>query len=364
MDANAIGIFLLHLRKEKSLTQKDIAKLCNVSTQAVSKWERGESVPDIELLDRLSMLYSLTINEIISGERKETFVDVDKRANIISLTISIIVFISYLFQFAEIREYNQSGYSWRSYYLKGYELIFDSISGWQVYLSWFVFVMLVSLLVLNIFIVSRIILKKGGVLYYIYASSIILIIVSLFGIAHELFYVFPQFIILISSTLMLWLTIYSGESSVFLYKLKKYNKLRKESKIPSELMLSENSRNSRLYKLVKILIIGMAMLFMLSFLVLLMNYITEMINQYNNPEINFMIVIAFIFLFLSILVLWTYRYLGSIYTNRLLRLDAVLALALLFTGVIFGRFGVMLFIILGISVGIIATLLKGSKELK
>ena len=57
----SIGSFLQKLRKEDNLTQKDIAMLCNVTTQAVSKWERGDSIPDIEILEKLSILYLLSI---------------------------------------------------------------------------------------------------------------------------------------------------------------------------------------------------------------------------------------------------------------------------------------------------------------
>jgi len=82
MDGQKLSVFLLKLRKENNLSQKDISKLCNVTVQAVSKWERGESVPDIALLEKLSSFYKLSINELINGETKE--LDSTTKRNLLS----------------------------------------------------------------------------------------------------------------------------------------------------------------------------------------------------------------------------------------------------------------------------------------
>lgn len=62
--------FLVELRKEKGLLQQEVAEIFMVTTQAVSKWERGESIPDISILERISEFYGVTIEEILNGERK------------------------------------------------------------------------------------------------------------------------------------------------------------------------------------------------------------------------------------------------------------------------------------------------------
>lgn len=46
------------------MTQADLAKKLNISPQAVSKWKTGESIPDIEMLEILSDLYGLTLDEL------------------------------------------------------------------------------------------------------------------------------------------------------------------------------------------------------------------------------------------------------------------------------------------------------------
>lgn len=69
MDAVKTGALIAQARKEKELTQKDLAQGLHVSIQAVSKWERGLNFPDIALLEPLAELLGLTVSELLSGER-------------------------------------------------------------------------------------------------------------------------------------------------------------------------------------------------------------------------------------------------------------------------------------------------------
>lgn len=69
MDVQKIGAFISELRKNKDYTQAELAGLLNVSHQAVSKWERGESLPDIALLPSLGTLLGITVDELLKGER-------------------------------------------------------------------------------------------------------------------------------------------------------------------------------------------------------------------------------------------------------------------------------------------------------
>lgn len=70
MDQNRIGAFLKMLRKEKNLTQEQLADQLNVSGRTVSRWETGSNMPDISLLVELSEFYDVSIPELIDGERK------------------------------------------------------------------------------------------------------------------------------------------------------------------------------------------------------------------------------------------------------------------------------------------------------
>ena len=69
MDNVKIGLFLKELRTKEGYSQRDVAGKCNVSHQAVSKWEKGESIPDISALKSLASLYAISIDELLEGER-------------------------------------------------------------------------------------------------------------------------------------------------------------------------------------------------------------------------------------------------------------------------------------------------------
>lgn len=71
MDQMKIGCFLKTLRKEKGLTQEQLAEHLSVSARTVSRWETGSNMPDISLLLEIAELYNVGIPEIIRGERKE-----------------------------------------------------------------------------------------------------------------------------------------------------------------------------------------------------------------------------------------------------------------------------------------------------
>lgn len=68
MDQEKIGKFISKMRKEKNLTQEQLAENLGITKNAVSKWERGLSLMDMSLLKPLSIILDVSINEILSGE--------------------------------------------------------------------------------------------------------------------------------------------------------------------------------------------------------------------------------------------------------------------------------------------------------
>ena len=64
-----IGNFLRELRKEKNLTQEQLADVFNVSARTVSRWETGSNMPDISILVEIADYYDLDVREILNGER-------------------------------------------------------------------------------------------------------------------------------------------------------------------------------------------------------------------------------------------------------------------------------------------------------
>lgn len=71
MDSKKIGQFLAELRKQQNLTQEQLAEKLGVTGKTVSRWETGVYTPPADCLLQLSQLYSITINEILTGRRLE-----------------------------------------------------------------------------------------------------------------------------------------------------------------------------------------------------------------------------------------------------------------------------------------------------
>ena len=64
---NKIGKTIADLRKANNMTQSEVADILGVSYQAVSKWERDESLPDIALLPQIADLYHISIDQLLRG---------------------------------------------------------------------------------------------------------------------------------------------------------------------------------------------------------------------------------------------------------------------------------------------------------
>ncbi len=72
VDTFVTGRFISQLRKEKGLTQAELAEKLNVTDKAVSKWETGRSAPDVSMLIPLSENLGVTVTEILKGEKIST----------------------------------------------------------------------------------------------------------------------------------------------------------------------------------------------------------------------------------------------------------------------------------------------------
>ena len=86
MDQQKIGLFLKQLRKEKNLTQGQLAEILNVSDRTVSRWETGNNMPDLSILVDLADFYNVDVREIIDGERKERAAEQESRETIVKLS--------------------------------------------------------------------------------------------------------------------------------------------------------------------------------------------------------------------------------------------------------------------------------------
>lgn len=75
MDCGKVGALILSLRKEKNMTQKDVANKMNISDKTISKWERGLGCPDVSLLGDLSKTLGVNIEKILLGDLEQKDAD-------------------------------------------------------------------------------------------------------------------------------------------------------------------------------------------------------------------------------------------------------------------------------------------------
>jgi len=113
MDQIKIGKFILNCRKEKGLTQEQLAEKLGVTSKSISRWENGNTMPDYSLLKDLCNELDINVNELLSGEKikgnaymnksEENLIklrkQIDKRKKVLAIisyvfiAIIIIVFI-------------------------------------------------------------------------------------------------------------------------------------------------------------------------------------------------------------------------------------------------------------------------------
>lgn len=85
MDQEKIGKFILKIRQDNNLSQTKFADRLNVTFQAVSKWENGRGIPDIEMLKKISEEFNVSIDEIIKGNKQT------KKKNYILIIILLLI---------------------------------------------------------------------------------------------------------------------------------------------------------------------------------------------------------------------------------------------------------------------------------
>ena len=91
MDKEKIGFFIKTLRKEKNQTQRELAEKLHVTDKAVSKWERGLSIPDTAILPELAKELDVSIHELLQGERNTSdIIETIQAENLLADTVRIV----------------------------------------------------------------------------------------------------------------------------------------------------------------------------------------------------------------------------------------------------------------------------------
>ena len=85
MDQQKIGTFLKELRKEKNITQEELAEKMCVSRRTVSRWETGNNMPDLDILIDIAEYYDVDLREILDGERKDERMDKEMKDTVLKV---------------------------------------------------------------------------------------------------------------------------------------------------------------------------------------------------------------------------------------------------------------------------------------
>ena len=102
---NHIGLKIKEFRKKQNMTQEKLAEYLNVSFQAVSKWETGQSSPDIGLLIPLSKALSVGVDELLGGDRRQEFEDRFQKSVCLGSKITLLVSEDALKEFPDDRTF-------------------------------------------------------------------------------------------------------------------------------------------------------------------------------------------------------------------------------------------------------------------
>lgn len=85
MNQTKIGGFMKSLRKEKGLTQEQLAEQFHVSGRSVSRWETGRNLPDLDILIEMADYYDIGLQELLAGERKSEGMDKELKETVLKV---------------------------------------------------------------------------------------------------------------------------------------------------------------------------------------------------------------------------------------------------------------------------------------
>ena len=94
MNAVDIGKYLAELRKFYKVTQEELAVRVGVTRQAVSKWERGDVLPDIVTFRMIAECFGVSVDELISGDKPKEMSKRGKRILVTLLSCALVIFLA------------------------------------------------------------------------------------------------------------------------------------------------------------------------------------------------------------------------------------------------------------------------------
>jgi transcriptional regulator with XRE-family HTH domain len=151
MDMIKLGNFIAALRHESKITQEELGEKIGVTNKTISRWENGNYLPSVEMLQLLSDIFSVSINELLCGER---FTDYNYRQKADDTIVNVLKSNTF-----SIKEQNDF---WKKKWLKEhkglfllYGFLFLIIYGTDIYINKPIWTGLSFIIVLGVYIKTR-----------------------------------------------------------------------------------------------------------------------------------------------------------------------------------------------------------------
>lgn len=192
---------LQELRKNKGMTQEELAEVLFVSRTAISKWESGRGYPNIDSLKEISKFFSVTIDELLSGDRLISIAENENKSNlqrICGLLIGILDLFSFVLIILPLYPKPIDGYIY-SVNLFSYTEISSAIR----IIYWGLLLMIISIGIIKIIMVQ---MKRSKCQQYSTAASIVLSIflILFLAITRETYAITVAFLLFVTKGLLLY----------------------------------------------------------------------------------------------------------------------------------------------------------------
>lgn len=192
---------LQELRKGRGLTQEELAEALFVSRTAVSKWESGRGYPSIDSLKAIAGYFSVTIDELLSGEKLLSIAEEENKANlrgVCDLLFGIVDVSSFLLIFLPLYPNTVNGHIYSVNLLQ-----YTEEMSWKLAIYWILFIGLGMLGIVKVLLVKRKV--ERGHRTVMDSSMIISVLLVLFlSLAREVYAIVVAFSLLVVKGILLF----------------------------------------------------------------------------------------------------------------------------------------------------------------
>ena len=185
---------LQELRKNKGLTQEELAEVLYVSRTAISKWESGRGYPNIESLKEISKFFDVSIDDLLSGEKLISIAEKENKSNIrnmCDLLFGIVDLFSFILVALPLYPNTIDGFVYSVNLLN-----YTQISSINLNFYWFMFVSLFVVGVIKI-ILTKTKAEKGNKILMTLSIALNIFIVIFLALTREVYAVVVAFLLLV-----------------------------------------------------------------------------------------------------------------------------------------------------------------------